>query len=119
MKGVAWMVAAGVASWVCLAAVAGERANPELLYGMLGPLAVATVSWLVVHRAWAARPEGVFGILLGGMAIKLVFLAAYAFVMLRVLGLRPVPFVASFTAYFIALHNIEALFMRRLFSSEC
>jgi len=119
MKGLAWMVGTGAASWVCAAVAAGDRANPELLFGLLGPLAVATVSWLVVQRAWAARPEGVFGILVGGMAIKLVFLAAYALVMLRVLGLRPVPFVASFTVYFVALHNIEALFMRRLFSSEC
>jgi len=35
--------------------------------------------------------------------------------MLRVLGVRPVPFVLSFTIYFIALHMTEALFMRRLF----
>ena len=44
--------------------------------------------------------------------------------MLRVLALRPVPFVLSFTSYFIALHATEALFMRRLFAgagthSEC
>ena len=36
-------------------------------------------------------------------------------VMLRVLDLRPVPFVVSFTGYFIALHTMEALFLRRLF----
>ena len=119
MKALAWMVAAGVGSWAGIAATMGERANPEVLWGMLGPLTVAVVSWLVVERAWAARPEGVLGVLLGGMAIKLMFFAAYAFVMLRVLSLRPIPFVASFTGYFIALHNIEALFMKRLFTSEC
>jgi hypothetical protein len=32
-----------------------------------------------------------------------------------VVGLRPVPFVVSFTGYFIALHVTEAVFMRRLF----
>ena len=119
MKSLAWMVGAGAGSWACIAVAAGDRANPELLYGMLGPLAVVTVSWLVVQRAWVARPEGVLGVLMGGMPIKLLFLAAYAFVMLRVLGLRPIPFVTSFTGYFIALHNIEALFMRRLFTSAC
>jgi hypothetical protein len=119
MRALATMVAAGVVSWACMAAVLGDPVNPELLFGMLGPLLVATLSWVVVARAWAVRPEGVFGVLLGGMAIKLVFLAAYAYVMLRVVALRPVPFVASFTGYFIALHNIEALFMKRLFTSEC
>lgn len=115
----AWMIAAGVVPWACIAAVAGGRANPEVFYGMLGPLAVVAVSWIVVERAYAARPDVVFGVMLTGMVLKLVFFAAYAFVMLRVLGLRPIPFVASFASYFIVLHNLEALFMKRLFTAEC
>jgi hypothetical protein len=39
--------------------------------------------------------------------------------MLRVVDVRPVPFVVSFTCYFVVLHNLEALFMRRLFTSAC
>ena len=119
MKALASMIAAGVLSWACVAAAAGGRANPEALYGMLGPLAVVTVSWIVVARAYAARPEAVFGVMVTGMAIKLVFFAAYAVFMLRVLALRPIPFVASFTCYFIVLHHLEALFMKRLFTAEC
>jgi hypothetical protein len=92
---------------------------PELLYGLLAPLVVVAVSWLVVKRAYLANPAGLMGVLLAGMAIKLMFFAAYAFAMLRVMHLQPIPFVASFTASFIVLHNIEALFMRRLFTSEC
>jgi hypothetical protein len=92
---------------------------PELLYGLLAPLMAVLVSWLVIKRAYRINPGGLMGVLLAGMAIKLIFLAAYAFVMLRVLQLRPIPFVASFTSSFIVLHNIEALLMRRLFTSEC
>jgi hypothetical protein len=55
------------------------------------------------------------GVMVTGMAVKAVFFGAYVVVMLRVLALRPGPFVASFTSYFIALHMMEALFMRRLF----
>ena len=119
MKALTWMIAAGVLSWACLAAAAGERANPEVLYGMLGPLAVAIVSWIAVERTYAVNPEGVLGVLLTGMVVKLIFFAMYTFLMLRLVGLRPIPFVASFTGYFIALHNIEALFMKRLFTSAC
>lgn len=119
MKASLWMIAAGILSWAGVAAAVGEGANPEVLYGMLGPLTVVVVSWVIVNRVYAANPAGVMGVLLTGMALKLMFLATYAFVMLRVLDMRPIPFVASFTAYFIALHNIEALFMRRLFTSEC
>jgi hypothetical protein len=119
MKALAWMIAGGLLSWACVAAAFGSRANPEAFYGMLGPLAVAVVSWIVVERAYAAHPEGVLGVLLTGMAVKLMFFAVYAFVMLRLMELRPIPFVASFTGYFIALHYIQALFMKRLFIPEC
>lgn len=89
------------------------------LYGLLAPLVVVVVSWLVVKRAYRANPAGLMPVLLVGMVFKLVFFAAYAAVMLRVLHLRPIPFVAAFTASFVVLHNIEALLMRRLFTSAC
>ena len=119
MKAVASMLAAGVLPWVCAAVVLGPRANPEVLYGMLGPMTAVLVSWVVVRRAYVANPGGLMGVFVVGIAIKLLFFAAYAVVMLRVLDLRPIPFVASFTCYFVVLHNLEALFMRRLFTSEC
>ena len=34
----------------------------------------------------------------------------------EVLALRPVPFMLSFTGYFIAIYLMEALYLRRLFS---
>jgi hypothetical protein len=119
MRAVVSMTGAGFLSWAGIAASVGGRANPEVLYGMLGPLVVVVASWLVVRRAYVANPAAVMGVLVTGMAIKLIFLATYAFVMLRVLDARPIPFVASFACYFIVLHHIEALFMKRLFTSEC
>ena len=91
----------------------------EVVYGFLAPLLVVAVSWLTVKRAYRANPAGLMPVLLVGMVLKLMFLAVYAAVMLRVLHLRPIPFMATFTASFIVLHNIEALLMRRLFTSEC
>ena len=109
-----WMIATSVLSWVIVAGTAGGRANPEVLYGMLGPLAAAAGSWIVTKRAYTANPEHLMGVFTG-MAIKAVFFGAYVVIMLRVMALRPMPFVFSFTAYFIALYAMEALFMRRLF----
>ena len=90
-----------------------------MLYGVLAPLIVVVVSWSVVQRAYRANAAGLMPVLLVGMALKLMFFAVYAAVMLRVLHVRPVPFVATFTVSFIVLHNIEALLMRRLFTSQC
>ncbi len=109
------MIATSVLSCVIVAGIAGSRANPEVLYGMLGPLAAAVGSWIVTERTYTANPDHLMGVLITGMAIKAVFFGAYVVIMLRVMGLRPMPFVFSFTAYFIALYAMEALFMRRLF----
>ena len=114
MKPVAWMVGASVVSWLIVSGVAGGS-NPEVLCGMLAPLAVAAISWIVIERTYRSKPERLTGVMVQGLAIKAVFFGAYVVSMLRVIGLRPVPFVVSFTSYFIALHVTEALFMRRLF----
>jgi hypothetical protein len=117
MRPIAWMVGASVVSWLIASRVAGADANPEVLYGMLAPLLVAAVSWVVIERTYRSAPERLTGVMVQGLAIKAVFFGAYVVTMLRFIGLRPVPFVVSFTGYFIALHVTEALFMRRLFNT--
>jgi len=115
MTPVAWMVGASIVSWLIVSRVAGPDANPEVLYGMLAPLVVAVVSWIVIERTYRSNPERLTRVMVEGLAVKAVFFGAYVAGMLRVLGLRPVPFVVSFTSYFIALHVTEAVFLRRLF----
>ena len=117
MKPVAWMVGASVVSWLIASRLAGADANPEVLYGMLAPLLVAVVSWVVIERTYRSSPERLTGVMVQGLAVKAVFFGAYIVAMLRLIGLRPVPFVISFTGYFIALHVIEALFLQRLVKS--
>jgi hypothetical protein len=55
--------------------------------------------------------------MIGAFAGKLVFFGAYVGLAIGVLGVQPVPFAVSFTGYFIALHLIEALWLKRLFVS--
>ena len=47
----------------------------------------------------------------------MVFFGAYVAVVLKLFAQPAIPFVASFTGYFIALHLCEALLLRRLFTS--
>ena len=115
MTPAAWMAGASIVSWLIASRVIGDEANPEVLYGMLAPLLVAVVSWVVVERTYRANPERLMRVMVEGLALKAVFFGAYVVGMLRVVGLRPVPFAVSFTSYFIALHVTEAVFLRRLF----
>jgi hypothetical protein len=111
-----WMVGVSGVSWLVAAALLDARARIEVLYGMLGPLAMVVGSWLLMERAYRRNPERLTGVMVAAFAGKLVFFGAYVAVMLRVLSLRPRTFVASFTTYFIALYLIEALYLRRLFA---
>jgi hypothetical protein len=110
-----WMTGMCVGAWLVVALVAPEH-NPEALLGMVGPLASALVTWVVVARAAAAAPEKTTGVMVTGLAVKMVFFGVYVAGMLKGAGLRPVPFVLSFAAAFIALHAMEAGFLRRLFA---
>lgn len=110
----AWMAGAGVVSWVILSALGGTRVNPEALYGMLGPLASVSATWIAMYQAHQRSPQRLTAVMMSGFALKMVFFGAYVAVMLRWLDLRTVPFVLSFTGYFIALYAMEAFFLRRL-----
>jgi len=111
------MVGAALASWGAIAAVPGVDSDVELLFGMMAPLAGAVATWVLVTRTYLRRPERLTPLMVAAFAGKLVFFGAYVTVMLGVLSLRPLPFVLSFTAYFIALHLFEALCLQRLFGA--
>lgn len=116
MKTVAWM--AGVSALTALAAIGwfGRRIGAEVVLGMLAPLVIAIGSWVLIEQTYRRTPERVTGLMVAGFAGKMVFFGFYVVVMLKGLALQPVPFVVSFTGYFVALHVMEAFALRRLFA---
>lgn len=110
-----WMTGLSAGVWLVLVAVAPQL-NPEALLGLLGPLVSALATWVVVARTAAVAPVKVTGVMVTGLAVKMVFFGVYVAGMLKGAGLRPVPFVLSFAGSFIALHAVEAVFLRRLFA---
>jgi hypothetical protein len=116
VKQVAWMVGVSVAAWLVVAALVDSRTRLEVMWGMLGPLAVVTVTWLMTERTYRTNPGSLTSLMIAAFGFKVVFFGVYVAVMLSLLALRPMPFVASFTSYFIGLYLVEALYMRQLFS---
>jgi hypothetical protein len=115
MNAVVAMAGASVASALIVGALVGPRARIDVLLGMLGPLLVASGSWVVTERTYRERPQALMNVMVAAFAFKLVFFGAYVAVMIRVVALRPVPFIASFTGYLAGLYVMEALYLRRLF----
>jgi hypothetical protein len=118
MKPVASMAAVSLTSWVGVAVIVDRRTSIEVLFGMLGPLAAVSGTWFLAEWVYKQHPEELTSLMVAAFFLKMVFFGMYVVVMLTVLRFRPVPFVASFTGYFIALYIIEALYLRRLFSER-
>ena len=116
MKPAWWMVGAAVASWLAVTAVPAVVSDVEILFGMLAPLTGAVATCVLVVRTYPTNPERLMPLMVVAFGGKVVFFGAYVTVMLAVLSLRPLPFVASFTTYFIALHLFEAVCLQRLFA---
>ena len=115
MNAAVWMAGTTAAVWLVAAPFLDSRARVEVLLGMLGPVLVASGSWLLTERTYRQRPEALTSVMIASFAFKLVFFGAYVAVMLRVLTLRPVPFVLSFAGSLAGLYLMEALYLRRLF----
>ena len=118
MKPVAAMSCASAASWFIAALVVDRRTGIEILFGMLGPLAATTGTWVLAERIYRQRAEVLTTVMATAFVAKIAFFGAYIAVVILLLRFRPVPFVVSFTSYFIALYLMEALYLRRLFSER-
>ena len=116
MRETAWITAASVTSALAAAAIVGGSGALAVLAGMAGPLVAVTASWVLAERTFRRNPEALTGLMVAAFAGKMVFFGAYVVIALSVAGLQPMPFVASFTSYFIALYLVEALCMRRLYA---
>jgi hypothetical protein len=55
--------------------------------------------------------------MIGAFGAKMLFFGGYIALVIKAGWVRPVPFAISFTGYFIALHLLEAVHLRRLFAT--
>jgi uncharacterized membrane protein YozB (DUF420 family) len=118
MKPILIMAAVSVFSWIAAALIVEWRTSIEILFGMLGPLAVVSGTWLLAAWIYREHPQQLTGLMATAFVLKMTFFGTYVALMLGVMRLRAVPFVASFTGYFIGLYLIEALYLKRLFSER-
>ena len=116
MKAAGWMAGASLAAAALTIAVVGRAHAAEVLLGMAAPLCAACVSWVLTERTYRRDPPALTGMMTAAFGAKMLFFGVYVALMVQVVGLRPIPFVASFTGYFVALYLTEALLMRRLFA---
>src|SRR5437868_11927087 len=111
MKLVWWMLAGSAVSALRITAFLGTATPLDVRLavwlGMLAPLAATLCSAVIVERAYRKQPEGLTGVMAAAFFVKMIFFGAYVAVVIKAGLVRPVPFVVSFTSYFLALHITE------------
>jgi hypothetical protein len=111
------MAAASGGALMALLLVFGpDRAWPAVL-GTLAPMLAALGTWVIVERQFARAPERTAGVLINLFAAKVLLFGSYVALVVLLVPEWATVFVVSFTSQYILLHIVEAVFLRRLFSS--
>jgi hypothetical protein len=113
---VGWMTAICVGTGAALAALVPGWTPVDVAAGVFGPLVAAIATWILVERGARTNPAGLTAVMMTAFFVKLVFFGVYVVVMLKGLRVAPIPFVTTFTAYFVGLYVAEGVLMHRLFS---
>jgi F0F1-type ATP synthase assembly protein I len=117
MKLVWWMLSGSILTALILTVLIRPENRLELWIGMLGPLSSAVASWIAMHRKYIRRPDGLTALMIKAFAAKMIFFAVFITVLVSFGWIQPIPFVISFVGYFLALHMMEAIGLRRLQAS--
>jgi hypothetical protein len=118
MNGVLWMAIVSIATWLAGGLLLGGGLFADVGYGMAGPLLAAAGSWVLIERTFRRDPGRVTALMLHMLIFKTLFVAIYVAAVVRSFSHRPAAFALSFTAYFLALNAVEAVWLHRLFAGR-
>ena len=107
------MIAGCLVSVIAAALVIDPDSRTAVVAGMAGPLVSACGTWVMIERTLRRQPALLMRRLLVAFFVKVVLFVSYVVVAVKGLDLALEPFAISFAAYFIVLHQIEALLLRR------
>lgn len=117
MRTAAAMTVGCIATSVAAVTLTTPPAALEIWLGMIAPLAAALTSMAAIERVFSRDPRQLTSVMITAFAAKMVLFGAYVGVVVGTAPVAPVPFVASFVAYFVALHLTEAMWLRALFGT--
>ena len=88
----------------------------ELFWGMLLPLITTACTLYIEKIIYDKSPEKLTPFLIKAFIGKMLVYGLYIIIIFSFYSFNPVPFIISFSACFITLHVIEALFLKSILS---
>ncbi|MCK5331116.1 MAG: hypothetical protein KAK01_06895 [Candidatus Marinimicrobia bacterium] len=105
-------------SWGLLSGLIHQPVAVEIFWGMLGPWLVGIITIILAQRTFHQKPQDLTKLMIKSFFGKMIFYAVYISLLILFGSMETVPFVISFTVYFIVLHIIEALYLQSIFKPE-
>ena len=90
----------------------------EIILGMIAPLLISIFSIQLAKRANSASPKKLTATLTKSFFIKMVLFALYFIIILTFYAFEQIPFVISFTGFFILFYIIEAISLQKLIQTK-
>ena len=90
----------------------------EIFFGMIAPLLVSIISIQLSKHTFINKPEKLTAILIKLFTFKMIFFAGFLIIIFAFYAFEPIPFIVSFTGFFILFYIIEAIFLKRLIQSK-
>jgi len=90
----------------------------EIFLGMIAPLVICIITIQISQNTFQKSPEKLTASLAKSFLVKMVLYALYFIVILSFYAFEPIPFVISFTCFFIIFYMIEAVFLQKLMQSK-
>lgn len=117
MKFLGCIVGLCVGSWGLVSLLLFPGAVAETFLGMIVPLLLAVGTILLVERTFSREPAKLTDRMTKAFLGKMLFYGIYVSLIVGVFSFQAIPFVLSFTGYFLGLHLAEALHFRALFQT--
>ena len=100
-----------VGTWGLLSAGFPEYGK-EIFLGMFLPWIISLISISKTHSVYNIDPDKLIKHMTTAMLMKMLFYGLLLIIIFNFISFNPLPFIISFTGYFLALHIIEAFTLR-------
>ena len=100
-----------VGTWGLLSAGLPEYGK-EIFLGMFLPWIISLISISKTHSVYNINPEKLIKHMTTAMLMKMLSYGLLLTIIFTFISFNPLPFIISFTGYFLALHIIEAFMLR-------
>ncbi|NQT98286.1 MAG: hypothetical protein HQ562_11145 [Candidatus Marinimicrobia bacterium] len=118
MKFIIYLSLFCLGSWGLLSGLIPQPVAVEIFWGMLGPWLVGIVTILLAQHIFRQKPQDLTKLMITSFFGKMLFYGVYISLLILFGSIETVPFVISFTVYFIVLHIIEALYFQSIFKPK-